>query len=828
MVIAESERESRPESSTNSASRLQWLRQRREALQEKLIKKNNELKNLCIDEAELTGVLPPEIPLDPGESPPLFRRRVGTSFAYPQNLINKLKTSQAEESALELERQIQTAIAKKAYVIFNDTAETKAVRRKHRLVYQQSQGRLKDLEIRLNFIRQGYGRLQRRSNVTENTQWQQSSAIGDDEIALSTQSNVKHRSKKPRPPLDSGLDRLPSAKNNSDKAIKNNGIDQLSVANDWQYPPKYSHNDNRWIATNGPISSCVNSGSDSAIVHDLNDNTDVYIVADQCRARTYSHGNSDDGDSRHARHYQMIERGYRTISGGHDDEDDSSIGRRNNVWSREQKRQYETYHYNQRQQQQINAFKQQPQKYYRNYHQDHLSPVTNESPSMQSYPELLDQQSSSGPSRTRYTYYPPGQYSHLQNNDDSNRRDVLLSRQQEHESVQDRNLRRNNHESIAKQRHEIMNSNDNWISPDEEESVWHSERLMQQSESRFGSIDRRKQNETSSSTNNIHRYQTTNQEISSTAHPTTPVSPRYIKPTVENKTISKYMNNQQQHHIRVERIDPPSARTLIRTQSLGSVETWHSSTSTATTAATTCPSPVVAATIITMQPTGITAIQSTTAGSVHRVYNRDNHNSYRENSKEWYETSMDFSYPKSTSVPQPPKTLEIPAESSRLSNRREMDMNFDSTNLTSPEKLTADGRTIVHAGKYQPYKEVTKPFEMSDFYKYSTKFRKKVEPITINQGHHIHSTSSNITPTIISENNNKSNNNDIEPNCDMTIECRQQISTTHAPLVQRRICNSAQSMPGQPYITVRVDDNNIRDWTSTQASQPTTKDSTVV
>lgn len=31
--------------------------------------------------------------------------------------------------------------------------------------------------------------------------------------------------------------------------------------------------------------------------------------------------------------------------------------------------------------------------------------------------------------------------------------------------------------------------------------------------------------------------------------------------------------------------------------------------------------------------------------------------------------------------------------------------------------------TVVQEGKIQPYKEVTKPFEMSDFYKYSTKFR---------------------------------------------------------------------------------------------------------
>lgn len=76
------------------STRLQWLRQRREALQEKLAQKNNELKNLCVEEAEITGVLPPEIPLEPGESPPVFRKRVGTAFTYPQNLINKLKTNE--------------------------------------------------------------------------------------------------------------------------------------------------------------------------------------------------------------------------------------------------------------------------------------------------------------------------------------------------------------------------------------------------------------------------------------------------------------------------------------------------------------------------------------------------------------------------------------------------------------------------------------------------------------------------------------------------------------------------------------------------------------
>lgn len=70
------------------------LQSRRKALESKIREKNDELKNLCIQEAELTGVLPPEIPLEPGESPPAFRRRMGTAFVIPENLINKLKSKE--------------------------------------------------------------------------------------------------------------------------------------------------------------------------------------------------------------------------------------------------------------------------------------------------------------------------------------------------------------------------------------------------------------------------------------------------------------------------------------------------------------------------------------------------------------------------------------------------------------------------------------------------------------------------------------------------------------------------------------------------------------
>lgn len=131
------------------------LQHKKEALEAKIRDKTSELRKLCIEEAELTGILPPETPLEPGESPPQFRRRVGTSFTYPENLINKLKSKEDEAlAALELECKIQTGIAEAALGLANDGSASKSVRRKHRILYEESQKRLSELESRLNSLRQ--------------------------------------------------------------------------------------------------------------------------------------------------------------------------------------------------------------------------------------------------------------------------------------------------------------------------------------------------------------------------------------------------------------------------------------------------------------------------------------------------------------------------------------------------------------------------------------------------------------------------------------------------------------------------------------------------
>lgn len=88
---------------------------------------------------------------------------------------------------------MQIGIVEAALGIVNDPTESKAVRRKHRLVYQQSQRRVQELEARLNFIRQG------RSKTHYATQLQHSTVYNNQPHLY---TNVKHRTKKPRPPLN--------------------------------------------------------------------------------------------------------------------------------------------------------------------------------------------------------------------------------------------------------------------------------------------------------------------------------------------------------------------------------------------------------------------------------------------------------------------------------------------------------------------------------------------------------------------------------------------------------------------------------------------------
>lgn len=73
-----------------------------------------------LQEAELTGIMPPEIPLEPGEAAPTFRRRVGTAYQLPQNLLNSLNNKDELITALEIEKQLQASLAEAALGLANE------------------------------------------------------------------------------------------------------------------------------------------------------------------------------------------------------------------------------------------------------------------------------------------------------------------------------------------------------------------------------------------------------------------------------------------------------------------------------------------------------------------------------------------------------------------------------------------------------------------------------------------------------------------------------------------------------------------------------------
>ncbi|XP_011312501.1 FERM domain-containing protein 4A isoform X2 [Fopius arisanus] len=663
MVMAESERAtghlatSGLDPTTSPASRLQWLKQRREALQEKLARKNNELKKLCISEAELTGILPPEIPLDPGESPPIFRKRVGTSFSYPQNLINKLKTNQVEESALELERQVQAGIATAAYAIVNDLSESKAVRRKHRLIYQQSQKRLKDLESRLNFLRQGYGQLSRTTAPVPDS-WP------GDEDADQEGPTKHHKTKKPRPPLEPTDREDPKLNDKKWQETEINTMAGATQMNDWH------RTRSRYIKPD------MHSGTLPALnTVDQNENLDLYLYNDQPRVRTYSHGNWDESSNalRNLKPNQIEERSYRKISDMY--ALDAEV-RQKDHWQQKKlmEHKYNSSMYNPNQRHHIDSFQ-----YKQQHHQfksKSQQSFYQEPPRDKSSPDIGSIQS-----LPQYRYPPRPNHSSHANHNVLSHPLMENQRHQDHEFVQ---TRKNPSETMArKNRGRKSSESSTWCV---EEGVWYPPPVDNyQHKDNFGSLDRRK-----------------------------------------HTTIGREPGITRDHHLttqhRLEHLPPPPppplpppphSRMLLRTQSLGSVETWQSGAS------------------------GISgsATMGRPPGDIER-YQVERH---QEKEKEWYETSMDLGYspqqvppvqrhyprssPSPSSISSSPKLLPSPLPPPSPSFN---DISVKISQSTEKD-LEIPAETSNHAVKYQPYLEVTKPFEMSDFYKYSTKFRKKTE-----------------------------------------------------------------------------------------------------
>lgn len=464
-----------------------------------------------------------------------------------------------------------------------------------------------------------------------------------------------------------------------------------------------------------PGINSIDQSNVKVVEHDHNDNHNVYILTDQYRTRTYSHGSAS---SRSQSHFQDNERTYRPYVPNTYTEDERKI--------RYRQIQQQQHLQKQQLQDQMQNHKLQ----YNSAEYKHLDTVDSAQ-----FPRRTTQESHERDFRAS-NYIPLTDYQvYCKNN---NTQSQYLQKRDRDSSCSSKNtLRHTSGTSIeaqlppgywARRDDEIV-----WISTDEQPII-----------DKFGSLDRRRRNA----------------QYSSDISPNIDAQSRYRTVAVTGtKTSSSNIISSHPHHsvhfLPLSEQRSTNNKMLLRTQSLGSVETWQSNQS--------------------HDSHEITDLSAEYANRKSRK-------------KEWYETSLDtevnagldhnlISMRKNTHYQSSPPSIRI---KTTVSNNRSAKDNRIIRSSVSPVnrqmkdkveerhssakmqqtharydqsivrpkilEIPAESKpsidvyddtigslgssqncTIVQAGKYQPYREITKPFEMSDFYKYSTKFRKRNE-----------------------------------------------------------------------------------------------------
>ncbi|XP_068104904.1 coiled-coil domain-containing protein 120 isoform X2 [Hyperolius riggenbachi] len=134
------------------------LAEKQRDLQETLRQKVNELRRLCLQEAELTGQVPADYPLEYGERPPVVTRRP-RAFRMSAAAMTRAEEVQLDRLERDFALQLQMAeAARKLSVAAEQSTElTVEQRRKRRLVYLDALRRLQEIEEQSNNLRRKLG-----------------------------------------------------------------------------------------------------------------------------------------------------------------------------------------------------------------------------------------------------------------------------------------------------------------------------------------------------------------------------------------------------------------------------------------------------------------------------------------------------------------------------------------------------------------------------------------------------------------------------------------------------------------------------------------------
>ncbi|NXN79542.1 INAVA protein, partial [Bombycilla garrulus] len=120
--------------------RVQVGRRQQQVLEAQLDGCIQELRQLCLREAELTGTLPHEYPLKAGEKPPKVRRRIGAAFKLDEIVILH------GVDPLERERALQLQIAEASRRLCQEENIGRQVRKRRQTAALREEQKLRDLE----------------------------------------------------------------------------------------------------------------------------------------------------------------------------------------------------------------------------------------------------------------------------------------------------------------------------------------------------------------------------------------------------------------------------------------------------------------------------------------------------------------------------------------------------------------------------------------------------------------------------------------------------------------------------------------------------------
>ncbi|ELW57899.1 hypothetical protein TREES_T100021600 [Tupaia chinensis] len=134
------------------------MRKQQRALEARLEACLEELRRLCLREAELTGTLPAEYPLKPGEKAPKVRRRIGAAYKLDEWALHRQDPLSSLERQVALQLQI-TEAARRLYLEENLSRQARR-QRKHAMLQE---------ERKLQELQRGLGERRRNSEPPPST-----------------------------------------------------------------------------------------------------------------------------------------------------------------------------------------------------------------------------------------------------------------------------------------------------------------------------------------------------------------------------------------------------------------------------------------------------------------------------------------------------------------------------------------------------------------------------------------------------------------------------------------------------------------------------------